>query len=219
MFKSVILYTNELKRLRRFYMNIMELPLVENLENEFTLAIGESTLTFRETEADAFYHYAINIPGNQFSLIKSMMQQKHTLNREGGRNEVYFESFDADSIYFDDPAGNIVELVGRRHRDLFGAPSPESFLNISEVGIVTYDMTNVGDQIQDIGIPLRQGTEIKPHTLNFLGRDDTFIVLVPPGRKWYFSDRISEIHPLQITLTNGHLLTIDEEGHLTIAEK
>src|SRR5690625_3010423 len=200
MFKSVTLYTNQLKTLQRFYMNIMELPLSERSEESFTVRVGESLLTFHQTDVPSFYHFAFNIPGNQFSLIKSWMKNKLTLNRESGRDEVYFPSFDADSMYFEDPAGNIVELIGRRRRDLFGNPSPASFLNISEVSITTYAMTEVGDRIQDIGIPLRQGAEIDPHSLNFLGRDDTFIVLVPPGRRWYFSNKKSEIHPLEMTL-------------------
>lgn len=219
MFKSVVLYTNKLRLLKRFYRNVMELEIINNSEEEFTVNIGESNLTFRQADEASFYHFAFNIPGNQFSLIKSWMKGKLTLNREGGRDEVYFPSFNADSMYFEDPAGNIIELIGRRHRDLFGNPSPASFLNISEVSMTTYAMTKVGDRIQDLGIPLRQGTEIDPHSLNFLGRDDTFIVLVPPGRKWYFSKKESEIHPLEITLSDGNILTLDEEGHLTVTNE
>lgn len=218
MFKSVILYTNQLKILQRFYMNILELPLLEQTDKSFTVKVGTSTLTFQKIDVPAFYHFAFNIPGNQFTLIKSWIKNKIPLNREGGRDEVYFENFDADSIYFEDPAGNVIELVGRRYRDLFGSPSPESFLNISEVSITTYDMTRVGEKIQDIGIPLWRSTEINPHGLNFLGRDDTFIVLVPPGRRWYFSEQISDIYPLEMTLTTGDILTIDGKGHLTTAK-
>lgn len=216
MFKSVTLYTNQLKTLQRFYMNIMELPLINRSENSFTVKVGGSELTFQATDTAAFYHFAFNIPGNQFSLIKSWIKNKIPLNREGGRDEIYFQNFDADSIYFEDPARNVIELIGRRYRDLFGAPSPESFLNISEVSITTYDMTRVGDKLQDIGIPLWRSTEVNPHTLNFLGSHDTFIVLVPPGRKWYFSEQISEIHPLEVHLTTGETLAVDPEGHLTI---
>jgi|SRR5690625_105978 len=216
-FKSVVLFTNKLKLLKRFYMNVMELEIIYSTDEEFTIHIGTSKLTFRKSEQNAFYHFAINIPGNQFSLMKAWMKNKVTLNREGGRDEVYFSSFNADSIYFEDPAGNIIELIGRRHRDLFGHPSAASFLNISEVGIVTSAMIETGDKIQDLAkIPLRQGTEINPNSLNFLGKDETFIVLVPPERRWYFSQKYSKIYPLEITLTNEITLIVDETGHLTI---
>ena len=42
-------------------------------------------------------------------------------------------------------------------------------------------VAEVGDQLQDIGIPLRNGTEVEPNELNFLGKGDVYIVLVPPG--------------------------------------
>src|SRR5690606_22396291 len=213
MIKSATLYTNNLKALRRFYVNILELDLTESTAEQFTFRIGESHLTFKQTDQPAFYHFAINIPGNQFSMMKYWITDRITLNREEGRDEVYFPSFDADSMYFEDPAGNIVELIGRRKRDLFGDLTKESFLNISEISMTTPHVVEVGDQLQDLGIPLRNGTEVNPDELNFLGRGDTFIVLVPPGRKWYFSKKNAETFPLEMTW-NGEVIKLDQEGKL-----
>ncbi|MHA6259341.1 glyoxalase [Sporosarcina sp. CAU 1771] len=216
MFKSVKLYTNKIKSLRRFYGNILELPISESSDTQFTVTIGESLLTFSYTDQPAFYHFAINIPGNQFSMMKYWIQDLIPLNRDESRDEVYFSSFDADSMYFEDPAGNIVELIGRRHRDLFGEVSTASFLNISEVSITTPNIMEVGEQLQDFGIPLRGATEIIPNTVNFLGKEDTFIVLVKPNRKWYFSKRFSETYPLEIVLNDGKQIVLDAEGKLTL---
>ncbi|MFC5602373.1 glyoxalase [Sporosarcina koreensis] len=213
MIKSATLYTNNLKALRRFYVNILELDLTESTAEQFTVRIGESHLTFKQTDQPAFYHFAINIPGNQFSMMKYWITDRLTLNREEGRDEVYFPSFDADSMYFEDPAGNIVELIGRRKRDLFGDLTKESFLNISEIGMATPYVVEVGDQLQDLGIPLRNGTEVEPDELNFLGRGDAFIVLVPLGRRWYFSKKVSESYPLELTW-NDELITLDQDGKL-----
>lgn len=219
MFKSLVLYTNQLKSLRRFYMNVLELDLIKTNDEQFTIKIGESTLTFIQFNQSAFYHFAINIPGNQFSIMKNWIRDRHTLNREGGRDEVYFSSFDADSMYFEDPAGNIIELIGRRKRDMFGDLTSEAFLNISEVGIVTPYVTEVGDQLQDFGIPLRGGTEVNPDDLNFLGRDEAFIVLVPPERKWYFSKQKSKTYPLEFTLNNGGHIVLDSHGEVKIDDE
>lgn len=213
MIKSAKLYTNNIKALRRFYVNILELDMIESTAEQFTVRIGESQLTFQQSEQPAFYHFAINIPGNQFSMMKYWMLDRVTLNREEGRDEVYFQSFDADSMYFEDPAGNIVELIGRRKRDLFGDLTKESFLNISEIGMTTPHVVEVGDELQDLGIPLRNGTEVEPNELNFLGRGDTFIVLVPPGRRWYFSKKVSEAYPLELTWNDTHI-KLDGEGKL-----
>lgn len=213
MIKYATFYTDKLKAMKRFYGNLLELDIVESTESLFTVRIGESELTFKHSDQSAFYHYAINIPGNQFSMMKHWVQDRVTFNREEGRDEVYFPSFDADSMYFEDPAGNVVELIGRRKRDLFGDLTKESFLNISEVGVVTPFVTEVGEQLQDLGIPLRNGTDVNPDDLNFLGRGDTYIVLVPPGRRWYFSKKESETFPLELTW-NGEQIRLDEKGKL-----
>ncbi len=214
MIKSATLYSNNIKALRRFYGNILELDMTESTLEQFTIRIGESHLTFKQTDKPAFYHFAINIPGNQFSMMKYWITDRITLNREEGRDEVYFPSFDADSMYFEDPAGNIVELIGRRKRDLFGDLTKESFLNISEIGIATPHVVEVGDELQDLGIPLRNGTEVEPDELNFLGRGDNFIVLVPPGRRWYFSKKVSEVYRLELTWNDTHI-KLDDEGKLS----
>src|SRR5690625_4057339 len=180
MFNSVLLYTNQLKELRRFYMNILELNITDETEEAFSIDIGTSKLTFKQSDKPCFYHYAINIPGNQFSMLKHRIKERIPLNRERGIDEVYFSSFDADSMYFEDPAGNIIELIGRRKRDLFGNPTfAESFFNISEVGIVSAHLDDLSEEFQDIGLPLR-GTEISYDSVNFFGREESFIVLVPP---------------------------------------
>src|SRR5690625_109830 len=218
MFNSVLLYTNQLKELRRFYMNILELNITDETEEAFSIDIGTSKLTFKQSDKPCFYHYAINIPGNQFSMLKHRIKERIPLNRERGIDEVYFSSFDADSMYFEDPAGNIIELIGRRKRDLFGNPTfAESFFNISEVGIVSAHLDDLSEEFQDIGLPLR-GTEISYDSVNFFGREESFIVLVPPERKWYFSEQISEVFPLEIELTNGYHITINEEGLANITK-
>src|SRR5690625_3608360 len=218
MFNSVLLYTNQLKELRRFYMNILELNITDETEEAFSIDIGTSKLTFKQSDKPCFYHYAINIPGNQFSMLKHRIKERIPLNRERGIDEVYFSSFDADSMYFEDPAGNIIELIGRRKRDLFGNPTfAESFFNISEVGIVSSHLDDLSEEFQDIGLPLR-GTEISYDSVNFFGREESFIVLVPPERKWYFSEQMSEVFPLEIELTNGYHITINEEGLANITK-
>src|SRR5690625_5802009 len=81
--------------------------------------------------------------------MKHWIKDRLTLNREGGIDEIYYPTFDADAIYFEDPAGNSVELIGRRKRDLFGSLTKEAFLNISEIGITTPFVTEVGEQLQE----------------------------------------------------------------------
>src|SRR5690625_6014084 len=102
-------------------------------------------------------------------MLKHRIKERIPLNRERGIDEVYFSSFDADSMYFEVPAGNIIELIGRRKRDLFGDPTfAETFFNSSEVVIVSAHLDDLCEEFQDIGLPLR-GTVISYDSVNIFG--------------------------------------------------
>src|SRR5690625_4413956 len=101
---------------------------------------------------------------------------------------------------------------------LFIYVTSDILFNIIEVVNITPHMEAVGDDLQDIGIPLRHGTEINPKSVNFLGKNDTFIVLVPPERKWYFSKQQSKIYPLEITLSTDTHLKLNEDGEVHVTE-
>lgn len=217
MFKKVTLYTNKLDEVKGFYEYQLGFRIVEEDESSFMLAIGESQLVFRQSERSAFYHFAFNIPGNQFTLAKGWAKSRVELNRQEGMDEIYYANFDADAFYFQDPAGNIVEFLGRRNTDKMGDFTVDSLLNISEVSITTPHVAEVGKQIEEMEIPVRGNKGIDPDSLNFLGQGAAFIILVAPKRTWYFSKKKSEVHPLSIELTDGRKIDIDEEGHFGTA--
>jgi catechol 2,3-dioxygenase-like lactoylglutathione lyase family enzyme len=216
LFKSVTFYTDQLAAMRRFYGNILELEITERAEDRFTVRIGTTDMTFKAVDRPAFYHFAINIPGNQFSMLKHWIQDRVPLNWEDGVDEVYFRAFDADSMYFEDPAGNIVELIGRRRKDVYGDVSRSSFLNVSEVGLVTNQVQEAGQTLFDAGLPLR-GTDLELDDLNFIGRGDAYFVLVRDGRKWYFSKKNAEIHPLEARLTDGTVVRLGADGRISLS--
>ncbi|TWT02317.1 serine hydrolase [Planomicrobium sp. CPCC 101079] len=212
MFKKVTLYTNRLEELKGFYEYQLGFRIVEEDEVGFTLSIGESQLVFKKSERKAFYHFAFNIPGNQFTLAKSWANSRVTLNRQDGMDEIYYANFNADAFYFQDPAGNVIEFIARRNVDRMGDFTVDSLLNISEVSITTPHVKEIGHRLEEMDIPVRGNKGIEPHTLNFLGRDDTFLLLVPPKRVWYFSKQKSETHPLSVELMDGRQIDITDDG-------
>lgn len=216
MFKAVTLYTDKLKQLKGFYGNVLEFPISESSSTHFTMSIGTSTLTFQESEQSTLYHFAINIPGNQFTLAKHWALKRVVLNREDAVDEVYYPRFDADAFYLEDPAGNVIELIARRNVDKWSDFTVKSLLNLSEISITTPFVEEVGEQLQSIGIPISGHVDIEPNELNFLGSKDTYILLVPPHRRWYFSKRISKTSPLEIELVEGARLIVSNEGKIEI---
>lgn len=198
---------------------MMKFELISTSDTSFTIQIGTSTVTFTQREDSAFYHYAINIPGNQFTIIKDWVRTHYQLNKQGGLTEKYDEQFDADSMFIEDPAGNLIQLIGRRNRDFFGHLTNEAFYNISEITIVTNDVENVGEQLQDIGLPLLNGFIANPKVKNYLGTNDTFVVLMEEGKKINFLKNKLEIHPLQIVINEKTNISLDEHGAITISER
>src|SRR5690625_575704 len=92
MFKQVTLYTNVLKPMQRFYQNVMELDIINIRDQQFSVIVGETTLIFIQSEQTAVYHFAINIPGNQFTIMKHWIKDRLTLNREGGKKSTRLNS-------------------------------------------------------------------------------------------------------------------------------
>lgn len=198
-------------------MNIMDFEITAQEKTQFTVIIGTSELTFVESSEDASYHFAINIPGNQFTIMKDWVKQQYQLSKNGGVDEVYNPSFDADSMFLEDPAGNLIELIGRRKRDFFGSFTREAFYNISEVTIVSEHVVELGEQLQDANLPLQHGIEADPELVNYLGKEDTFIVLVNNKSKIDFRENELTTHPLAITLTNDKQLVLNADGRLDIS--
>lgn len=216
MLKKVTLYTHELKQLRRFYMNVLSFPISEVTSNSFNVQVGTSTIEFIEQEKVARYHFAINIPGNQFTIIKDWISDRYSLETNEGVDKIYRVKFAADSFYIKDPSGNLIEFIGRRSRDFLGTFTLEAFYDLSEISIVTNSVNEVGELIQDEAIPLYSNSQIDESGVNYLGKDDSFIVLVPEGRKWAFSNESAIISPLIIYLTDKRIIEVDQTGQVTI---
>ncbi|WP_144512531.1 hypothetical protein [Bacillus sp. FJAT-22090] len=214
MFKSVKLFTDKLKQLKGFYGNVLELNIIESADDYFKVAIGTSILIFQQSPNVTLYHFAINIPGNQFTLAKHWVKERVSLNREAAVDETYYPRFDADAFYFEDPAGNVIELIARRHVDKWSGFSVDSLLNLSEVSITTPFVEEVGKQLVDKGVHVFGHVDIEPNELNFLGSKDTFILLVPPNRRWYFSKRMSMTSPIEIELMDGLKISVSDEGKI-----
>ena len=190
------------------------MPVIDDGLDSFTLQIGRSSLTFKESHLPAAYHFAFNIPGNHMADAKKWLQTRVELNREDGNDEMYYKSFDADAIYFDDPAGNVVEFIGRRTKEQTGYFTVNSLLDISEMSITTPYVPEVAEKLQEVDITSRNHKTIEPDSLNFLGKGDAYIILVPPNRRWYFSEKVSETYPLEIELVNDLSILIDKNGNI-----
>ena len=121
-----------LDTLVEFYGERLELP---------GLRIGETQLELAPGEGEPFYHFAFLVPGNRFDAALEWIGERAKLlpDRETGELVFDFENWDAQGCYFQDPAGNIVELTahhGIGRTEAAGPFSGAELLGFSELGLV-----------------------------------------------------------------------------------
>ncbi len=218
--QHVTMYTSNFEATKQFYLIHLGFPQNSSDENSFTLQAGQTTVTFHKAlEGETpFYHFAFNVPSNQFDEAKAWAKSKVTLSTDDGDDEIYFEDIDAKSIYFEDPAGNIVEFICR-FSDTPPIDEPFSITSLpklSEMSLVVLDKLQAFSKLNDIGLFKHNDEEITPTGLTFIGErtDASYLLLVKEGRTWLFSTKQAVSYPLSITLTNGAIISIDDERQL-----
>lgn len=216
---KVKLYSNALAKTKDFYVTLLGFNLLHETEDSFVIQAGESELAFQQSHLNdrPFYHFAFDIPSNQFKDAKKWAEAKVVLNREDGEDEVHFENLGAHSLYFEDPSKNIVEFISRQSSPTVeGTFSAKSILNISEMGIPTNDVLSVGKQLLEFGIPVKDNQPLEEQ-FNFMGYDDSFVILVCENRTWFFSNQDSVIHPSVIEIDKSKVIEVDKRGKVALS--
>jgi len=179
--------------LRDFYGRKLGLPL----DGE-AIVVGETRLGFEVEEGDAFYHFALLVPGDRFNAALAWGRDRVEL-----LGDVFeFENWDAKAVYFHDPAGNIVELIahhGLEENGHSGGFTAGELLGFSELGIVG-DKADQLRRLESRGLSLWDGTMDEPDRLAFVGEKGRTLILAPPGRGWLPTGRPAEPHPVEFVL-------------------
>ena len=208
--KQLILQTSATSKLTEFYETVMELPVALSGESEITIKTGSTELVFQQASAaDPFYHFAINIPANKIEEAKAWLSSRVDLVwMEDYKSDIAdFVNWHAKSVYFFDPAGNILELITRFTLDnKTDAPfSSAQFLSISEIGLVfkedEFD-TRTSDLLQQHQLSYFAKQPPLKH-FRAIGDDEGLFIIVPENRNWYPTDKPSGIFPIEIKFENG----------------
>lgn len=213
---NVKLLTSCIDPLRSFYAHTLGLPLQSDSKDEFTVKAGKSSLTFvnQTDEDEPFYHFAFDIPNNKIDESIEWLISTGTAIQllPNHQYKNYSDSWNSTSIYFYDPAGNIVEFIAR-HTLSNSSTAPFSstdFLNISEIGLVVHDVPKAMDLLK---------TELNVKTYKYynerftpLGDESGLFILAAYNRVWFGSDKKAEIFKTEITLkgTPTRTLSIEE---------
>ncbi|MFD2444859.1 hypothetical protein ACFSO7_12890 [Bacillus sp. CGMCC 1.16607] len=201
--KELILETTELKKLFDFYHIHFGFPLIKMTRDEFTIKIGSTHLTFIEGNENTkpFYHFAINIPESRMNEALKWIGKRVKITTYEGEKVIHFQSWDAHSVYFNDPAGNIVEIIARHQLKsslTTKAFSNNEFLRIDEIGIPVFNVLEVVGKIKsELGI-----SEWKQPSDTFaaIGDEEGLFIIVKKDRPWFMSDKKAAIFPIQVII-------------------
>jgi catechol-2,3-dioxygenase len=180
------LLSADLEAQKDFYANILELPIRRD-STILEVRAGATELLFTESpEFDGAYHFAFNIPENQFGSAKAWISSRVALLRDDqGNDEFHSESWNSDSVYFKDAAGNVLEFIARHH--LENAVNEEfdskQILNISEIGLPSEDVVGLATEISkrlDVSIFRQQVNE----TFTPVGDEDGLLIIPVKDRIW-----------------------------------
>lgn len=205
------LEANHIHEIKQFYSEILQLEIVKEKIDEITFRIGTSKLTFVNSKQHATYHFAINIPSNQIEQALEWLAARVDVQSDEGQQVIHFESWNAHSVYFLDPQGNIVELIARH--DLPNQStrpfSSKDFLCISEIGIASDNVIRDAELVLQA---LHLGFWRTPDpTFTTIGDQHGLIIMVNRGRRWYMSDLIADHYPTEVIIAGTdnvvHMIT------------
>jgi catechol-2,3-dioxygenase len=208
--ERVLFYTVKLEELHHFYGDTLGMRVsdINPLEEAFTLQAGITRMIFKQWDAasetvvkgiEPFYHFAWMIPRNQFQEAKQWAASRVTLCTDGERDETYSNNWDSHSLYFEDPAGNIVELIAhhREHNEQERAFSVEDILQVCEIGLVSEDVAATVQELEKAGL-VRWGEGSDPFSP--VGDRNGLFIVVRKERVWFFSDQKAQIFPFEATI-------------------
>ena len=191
--------------LRRFYEASLELPVALS-DDTLTVEAGKTRLIFSQTESsedEPFYHFAFNIPENKIESAREWQRQRTPLLRRGSKEVIHFKGINAHSVYFNDPAGNIVEYIARHdlNNSAEGQFGPNQILYASEIGLVVDDVAQTQRNIKDaLGLTGFPGS-FRSQSFSPVGDAHALLILVKRDRKWFPNNKqAAKVHPVHATL-------------------
>ena len=200
------LRTDRPEELSRFYREVLRLP-VDHPGDAVRVQAGSTEIRFSAAAegTSPFYHFAFNIPENKLQAAIDWASSRVTLltHPRTGKVIVNFPNWNANSVYFFDPAGNLLEFIAR-HNLPNAAPGPFSerdFLCASEIGLVV-------DQVPATVTWMREQLHQEPYTgyvsqdFSAVGSEHGLFIVVRRGRDWLMTDKPADVFATDVALAS-----------------
>lgn len=185
----------DLRIMEDFYCGKLGLPKEEGGRSDLSVRIGASILIFKRENADGpkpFTHLAFNIPQNTIRSGLDWLADRAKVIPAWGdladpgfpKEVVHFRHWNAHSLFFWDPAGNLLELIARHDlaNDSSARFTSKLLLNVSELGLAVRDPSATARFLhKEAGIPAYpRGTE----PTFAMGDENGLLLCLQRGQMW-----------------------------------
>lgn len=180
----------DLKVLQKFYEEKMGLRVVVMSASTLSIQAGLSVINFTKINSKLrpFYHFAFNIPENKIKEAFEWQRQRTPVvhpNPDSPKDQVVnFPHWNAHSVFFLDPAGNLLEYIARH--DLKNAASgkfgTEDIQYVSEIGLIVDDVKEAGSSLQS-ALSVESYRKMEEGFWP-LGSEAGLLLLIKTGRVW-----------------------------------
>lgn len=203
-----------LDALRTFYGETLGLPILEFTSDLLIIQAGSTKLTFDRHGSAGRYHIAFDVPENQAEEAAAWIESRTNLVALNGKTRFDFPNWNAHSVYFYDPAGNILELIAR-HNQSNASDQPfeaSSILAVSEIGLAADDVeATVAELCGILGAGIYDGAG--SDTFTAVGDENGLCIIVKRGRMWYPETGIlAKIQPVHLTVAGDQTATFGLPG-------
>lgn len=215
--RQLILHTLHPEKLMDFYGRVLHLP-VREARGQLEVSCGDTRLIFRPGDPEAYYHYAFNIPHGQIEEALQWLRSTDLPVLHEGRSPITeFPNWNARSLYFRDPAGNVLEFIARRDLQLKVVKpfSPRTAIRaVSEIGLPVQNVPAAAEAIsKHTGIPPYWGTG---PAFRALGDPEGLLILVAETEKTWYPTRVpARPFPVEVVTDEGRLIRWSRRSGLT----
>jgi catechol 2,3-dioxygenase-like lactoylglutathione lyase family enzyme len=192
--RQIRLAARRLDEQRALYAGGLGLPATDE-HGGLVVEVGDARLVLVPGEPTP-QHFAFRIPSSSYAdALDWLGERVDLLTDEDGSRAFAFPDWNADSAYFADPDGNIVELIA--HHDLpepYAPPfGPSALLGICEAGMPVDDVAAFLDELE-------RRTGARPwsgnrETFAAAGTKAGSLIVVKRGRVWYPTDAAAATRP------------------------
>lgn len=218
--RSIRLQTQvPLEEMKDFYGNKIGFQILEQSAERLVLKAGFTEIVFTKAPAgtDApYYHFAFNIPENKILEAYEWQKAKTPiiLPRPGARNEqrskghpkevYHFQRWNAHSIFFLDPAENLVEYIARhelKNASIEPGFSTHNLQFVSEIGFIVDDPLQMASWMEE-KMSLRPYFNNSP-SFQPMGDAMGLLLLLQSNTLW--TNFSGEGHPTSVFPTEVHI--------------